>query len=291
MRLMLSLLLPLMVSSCIKQTIKTRVPQKILQAKTATLEELLNRIQEYDKISSLSSSLDVTYFSGKKESGEILKIKKQPGYILLKRPNSVHLVVQNFVTKTRELELLSVENDLSLWIRRENKLYLGKNSAKVLIAKDAPESPELTIPIRGGHIFEAVFPQSLKIDAPGFRYSMIEESDHEAKYYVLESYREGMGQRIYVDRKIWIERSSLNIARQQVYLDEGQMVGDITYSNAVLIEGFYLPLIMHIDRPLDGYALNIEFKSWRINPDLADNAFVLTTPEGTQTIHLIEKAF
>jgi len=39
----------------------------------------------------------------------------------------------------------------------------------------------------------------------------------------------------------------------------------------------------------DGYALNLEFKSWRIDPDLPDNAFVLKLPEGAQLIHLIEK--
>jgi len=50
-----------------------------------------------------------------------------------------------------------------------------------------------------------------------------------------------------------------------------------------------LPLKMHIDRPLDGYALDMEFKNWRINPDLADNAFILTPPEGAQIIHLIDK--
>ena len=46
---------------------------------------------------------------------------------------------------------------------------------------------------------------------------------------------------------------------------------------------------IHIDRPLDGYALNLEFKSWRIDPDLPDNAFSLKLPEGVQIIHLVEK--
>ena len=50
----------------IKKNIKIEVPQKILQAKTASFEELLGMLQRYDRIHSLSSCLDVTYFSGKK---------------------------------------------------------------------------------------------------------------------------------------------------------------------------------------------------------------------------------
>jgi hypothetical protein len=290
MGLCLCLLAGLLTSGCVvKRTIKTRVPDKILQAKTATLEELLQLIQSYTKIQCLSSSLDVTYYSGKKESGVIQEIRKQPGYILLRRPDSVQLVVQNFVTKTKELDLLSIDDTLSLWIRRGNKLYLGKNSARELIAEDSADGGEFTIPVRGAHIFEAIFPQSIKIDEPGMRYSKEEAGDSEAKYYVLGFYREGSNQRIHTTRRLWIERSSLTIARQQVYLDDGQLVSDITYSKTGLIDGYSLPLNMHIDRPLDGYALDLEFKSWRINPDLADNAFVLMPPEGAQIIHLKEK--
>ncbi len=277
-------------SGCrIKRTIKTHVPEKVLQAKTATLEELLKLLQKYDDIQCLSSRLDVTYSSGKRESGVIQEIRKQPGYILLRRPNSTQLVVQNFVTKTKELELLSVEDNLSIWISRGNRLYLGKNSAKELILEESADSPAFTVPIRGGHVFEAVFPQGIRIGEPGSLYSLEESSDSEAKYYVLAFYREGLRRRIHTERKLWIERSSLTIARQQVYLESGQLESDITYSNSIPIDGYYLPTTMRIDRPLDGYALNLEFKSWRINPVLADNAFILTPPAGAQVIHLSEK--
>ncbi len=126
----------------IKKNIKIEVPQKILQAKTASFDELLGMLQRYDRIHSLSSFLDVTYFSGKKESGVIQEIKKQPGYILLRRPDSTILVVQNFVTRTRELEVLSVADDLSIYYRRENALYVGKNSAKNLMVENGANSSE-----------------------------------------------------------------------------------------------------------------------------------------------------
>ena len=92
-------------------------------------------------------------------------------------------------------------------------------------------SSGFTIPIRGGHIFDAIFPAKRK--NRGTRYSIPWKRTVRTKYYVLGFFREGDGQRIYTERKLWIERSRLTIARQQVYLSEGPMVSDITYSNPV----------------------------------------------------------
>jgi outer membrane lipoprotein-sorting protein len=155
--------------------------------------------------------------------------------------------------------------------------------------EDAESSNNFSIPIRGGHIFEAIFPQSIQVDAPGFLFSLEEEADARAKYYILSVYKEGATKRIYAVRKLWIERSSLSIARQQVYLEDGRVASDINYSDETEVNGFKLPLHMHIDRPLDGYALNLEFKSWRTDPDSPDNAFSLKLPDGVQIIPLVEK--
>lgn len=285
------LMLPLAVlSGCgIRKTVKIEVPEKILAARTASFEELADMLQGYDRIRSLSSSLDITYSYGKRESGVIQEIRKQPGYILLRRPDATHLVVQNFVTKMRELEVLSEGDALSIYYRRENALYVGKNSARNLVVASRGDSGEFSIPIRGAHIYEAIFPQSIRFDAPGFLYSMEEASDAEAKYYVLNVHREGASRRILPVRKLWVERSSLAVARQQAYLEDGQVASDISYSNETEVDGLRLPLRIRIDRPLDGYALDLEFKGWRVNPDLPDGAFSLKLPHGVPIIHLVEK--
>ena len=67
------------------------------------------------------------------------------------------------------------------------------------------------------------------------------------------------------------------------------MVSDILYSDEVQIDGFPLPLQIHIDRPVDGYMLDLKFKGWSINPELPDDAFELTAPPGAETVRLKEK--
>jgi len=269
----------------IKQKVRVQVPPSIQQAKTASYDELLGILKSYDKISDLrSSGLRLTLIYGKRESGELEKYRSAPGYILLRKPDSTHMVLQNPVSKTTVLDLLSVDEDFSAWIPSRNKFYIGKNSAKELVFDDT------TIPIRGTHIFEAIFPHDLSLGARGIRTSLNEELNASAKYYVLSVYRDDGAPRIHTIRRIWIERSELTIARQQFFHENGQIdqiASDIEYSDMEQANGFFLPLKIHIDRPLDGYALTLEFKSnsWRVNEGLPDNAFILKPPEGAQIVH------
>ncbi len=265
----------------IKQKVKVQVPPSIRQAKTATYDELLGILKNYDKINDLrSSGLHLTLTYGRRESGELEKYRSAPGYALFRRPDSTHMVLQNPVSKTTVLDLLSVDDNFSVWIPSRNKLYIGTNSAKELVFEDT------TIPIRGAHLFEAIFPQGIKA-GHGIRTSLEEAVDANAKYYVLSEYKDDGTPRIHTIRRIWIERSELTVARQQFYQEDGQITGDIEYTEMERINDFFLPLKIHIDRPIDEYALTLEFtrKSWRINVGLPDNAFILKPPEGAQIIH------
>ena len=98
----LSLVAGLTASGCsIKRTIKTAIPPP---SKTATFDELLNIIRDYDKINNLSAaSLKLTLSYGKRESGELQEYRSAPGYILLRRPDSTHLVLKNPVTGTADI--------------------------------------------------------------------------------------------------------------------------------------------------------------------------------------------
>jgi hypothetical protein len=280
------------ISGCsVKKTAMVAVPPKIAQAKTATFEDLLHIVNNYSKIYELSSNdLRVTLTTGRLESGILEKYKKARAYVLLRRPDSIRLVIQDPILKSAQLDMLSVGDDFYLWIRSRNEFYIGKNSAKVLIAPDLPESPE--IPIRPRDIFDAILPEGINTGAMGAtRIALEEDVDAEAKYYVLTIYKEGIASVSYTLRKIWIERASLTIARQRFFDEKGMIVGDVVYSGMEMLEGFALPLKIHMDRPREGYALDLEFNegSWRVNPRLQDKAFVLTPPQGAKIIHLEEK--
>ena len=262
------------------------VSPKILAARTAVFSELLAIVNQYENISDLKSSgIKVTLTLGKWESGRQEEYRSAPGYILLRRPSSLHVVIQNpVIYKTTLFEAISDGDDFSAWIRDTNKVYKGRNSAKELISDDRPDG----IPIRPDHLYEAIIPAGIDPAEPGLRISLEESADKNSKYYILSVYTEGIQPLIHAVRRIWIERSQLAISRVQSFDETGRIIGDIEYSEMMPVDGFLLPMRINLDRPEDGYALALEFSngSWGVNSELDDDSFILPHREGAEVVLL-----
>jgi hypothetical protein len=293
-------------SGCIKTGYVVPVPANLAQDKTASFDELIKIIHTDDSLKSLQcSNIKATLTLGKVESGKLEEFRRSQGYILLKRPDLLNLRINSPIGGAL-LELFSKDDQFDAWFR--GKMYTGKNSAKGDLVPDNGE--EFKIPARPQHLFDAIMPPA--IDASGVFVSLEEQTAQKlgsdeitvkqknnrrqknqaietARYYVLSFGRQGAGNRIHVFRKTWIERTGLTIARQQMFSEEGQIVGDCQYFERIQIDGVSLPLIINIDRPSNGYSLKLECTGWKVNPDLEDKVFIINRP-GAETIHLIEKA-
>ncbi len=272
----------------VKKTVEIEVPSKIIEAKSATFDELLDLLRGYDKISSLAcNNMRVDFVTGDRARGELQDYRDARGYILLQRPASLHWVLQLPITKTTLIDLLSVGDDFKMWYPRKRQFFIGKNSYQELIAEEFSEGIEFTA--RPEHIFQAILPKSIELDSENTRVVMKESIEEAAKYYVLSVSREVGEFRQIPIRDIWIERSGLIIEMQQTYLETGEISSIIRYSEYVLQNGLSLPLKIQIDRPLDEYTLDLEFEAWRINPKLPEKAFILTPPPEAQLIQFKEK--
>ena len=273
----------------VKTEIKTDVSPKLLAARVADFDELLAIVNQYEKISDLKSSgMKATLTLGKWESGSQEEYRSAPGYILLRRPSSLHVVIQNpVIYKTAIVEAVSEGDEFSAWLRDTNKVYKGRNSAKKLVSDDRPDG----IPLRPDHLYDAIIPVGIDPSEPGLRISLEESADKIAKYYIISVYREGTPPLINITRRVWIERSQLVISRIQLYGDGGRLIGDIAYSEMTPVDGIPLPLKIDIDRQEDGYSLMLEFTngSWGVNSGLDDDSFVLPAREVTEIILLRER--
>jgi hypothetical protein len=269
-----------------KHTVEIQVSPKITSARSATLEELLNIIGKYDQIFDLQcSDLKVFLTTGKWESGKQDEFKRAPGYLMMRRPDSLRLVLLSPVLiKSTIFEVVSSGDDFSAWLRNKNKVYKGKNSARELVADDLPDG----IPLRPPHIFEAILPSNINIKDAAIRVSVEETTDKFARYYMLSVYKEGVPPRIHTIRKIWIERSQLAISRQQIFELDGRMLCDVEYEEMQQIGGFDLPGSINLNRPEDGYSLKMIFakNGWKVNSKIEDDAFILAHREGAETVYL-----
>ena len=283
-----TLLLGLLVmgSGCVKRTVNVPVSARVREAKTATLEELLSQLDGYtNKILSLSSaSVRVTFSSGRLDAGKLQEYRSAPAYILLKRPDMIRLNVQNPLTKTTIVELVSRGEEFFVWYPRENKFFTGRNDVKEFEVEGQPAFSARPI-----HLFEAILPRNVAPTAPEERIALTEEQDASTKYYVLMLFHETGGPRMTPVRRLWIDRSNLAVARMETFAEDGARTSTVDYSDFVETDGFILPLAVRMERPADRYLLSLQFKAWRVNPDLPDSAFVLTPPDGAQHVVLKER--
>ncbi len=269
----------------IKRKVSVEVPARVLAAREAGFDRLVDIVNGYGTIPDLANArMKVTLTYGRWESGEQEEYKRAPGYLLVRPPDRLRLVVQNPITKTAIFDVLSVGDDFSAWVPGKLRFYRGKNSADSLVLEELPGG----IPLRAPHLYEALVPAGLDLAAPGMKVGLEEAADREAKYYILSSCREGAGARIHCLRRIWIERSQLAVARQQIYREDGRLLSDIEYLGMEPIDGVYLPGEIRLTRPEDGYAVKLEFEreSWRVGRGLKDEAFVLSPPPEAEIVNL-----
>jgi hypothetical protein len=285
----ISIVALLALSGCsIKTTVNVPVPKNLAQDKTANLDELLEIVSRNDRIESLRSHIHISLTSGKAETGVLEKTGKGHGVIALKRPDLLLLYIRHPVLPNNVFELASQGDDFKAWNSKNNKIYTGKNSAKVLVPANSQSGEEFNFPGRPLHIFDAILPKSIDLESAGVRVSLEAEPGQETRYYVLVYSEDDGAHRSHFLRKIWIERTGLTIARQQVYGKDGKIVSNTQYSQVTQIDGFSFPLTIDMDRPQDGYSLKLEFDDLRINPDMNNDLFSINRP-GAENVPLVEK--
>ena len=132
-------------------------------------------------------------------------------------------------------------------------------------------------------------PPELDLQNRRLRIAREEQQDLQAKYYVLSLY-EDMGEVLLRPlRKLWIERSELVVVKQETFAPDGTVESVIGYSDFGMADGVRLPFSVSIDRPGDGYSLDLNFKTWKLNPALEDDAFTLNPPPRATLVRLKEK--
>src|SRR4029079_10549767 len=84
--------------------------------------------------------------------------------------------------------------------------------------------------------------------------------------------------------KIWIDRTNLQVTRKQLFTGDGAVQTDVQFSGYTQLSGVMFPQVIDIERPIEDYNVKITFQpsSMRLNGKLADDAFQLDQPSGSE---------
>ena len=275
----------LLLSGCgaVREKEKFQAPETYLQAKTVTEPELIDLINiSYAGIDSISiSRFNVEFTGGSMEDGYFEKYRKANGYLVAKRPDSIFVNILNPLTKSSVLTMASAENLFQIWIPSKNQYVTGPSDIEREV-----ENPVYNA--RPSHFIQGVMMEPIELDNPELSYYIVEEDDGAFRYYVLVVLGRTSGSsRLSLHRKIWIERSSMQVRKQQYFIDS-RVISDIVYGPSVQVENRLVPTTVRINRPLDKYSIDfeIETESVRLDRELKPGVFAVPKPPGAEFIRV-----
>ena len=255
------------------------VIQKVLNA---TLDQLLTQLAQQDSaIQTLSASVDITATTGGEHEGQVKENPTFAGYILLRRPADMHVIMLAPVFRSRALEMVSDGKEFKLFIPSRNKAVVGtdeftqsgKNGLENLrpyIIRDA-----LLIPTAGPNEFVSLTKDSRILPPEPGKKDSTEEPDYDVT--ILRPRADKVLETV---RVIHFGRVTLKPYKQDIYDHDGRIVTTVQYDKYQKFGDLTYPTSILISRPLDEYKLKLDITKLNINQKLDDEQFVLKFPEG-----------
>lgn len=254
---------------------------------TATQQELIDGInRQAEAIHSLKATVDIDSSSGGLKKGSETQYKEIRGYVLARKPDSLHMIGLMPFVRTTAFDMVSDGREFKLWIPPKNKFVIGQNRVMIPNANLPMEN------IRPQNIYEALLIR--RID-PNDEIAVLEngyETLHDSKGhrvlqddYELTVIKKADGAWV-LERKIIFGRTDLKPRRQFIYSEDGKVATDAHYANYKDYSGFSFPSRIEIYRPQEEYDITLNMLKLEINTPLRDDQFVLAQPPGATVVHL-----
>lgn len=255
--------------------------------KEASQSQLIDSIdQQAEAIRSLKATVDIDSAAGGIKKGTETQYKEIRGYILARKPDSLHMIGLMPFVRTTAFDMVSDGQDFKLWIPPKNKFVIGENKIKT----PNPDQPMESI--RPQNIYEALLIRHID---PQTEIAVMEngyETLHDAKGHrilqedyeltVIHKYDDGWR----LSRKIIFGRTDLRPHRQYIYDEDSKVATDARYAEYKDFNGTSFPSRIEIYRPQEEYDITLNILKLEINTPLKDEQFVLEQPPGAVVVHL-----
>lgn len=240
-----------------------------------------------NEIRSLSATIELVASTGGGQTGQIKEFPSFSGYIFLRKPEDLRVLLLVPVLRSKALDMVSDGKTFTLLIPPRNRAIVGTNNP---VSKPSSNGLENLRPY--------VFFDSLLVQGPGpdeivsrtldtrifedpTTKQLIEEPD-----YDIEMLGKPDGQIVHTQRVVHISRQTLLPYRQDIYDRAGQIVTRASYSNYQDFGSIRFPTTIRIERPLDQYAITLTFTKLTFNDKLDDDQFELKLPDTVQVQHM-----
>ncbi len=275
---------------------KTKVAVRPLFEK-ADIESLKEEVNRFADAKSLSSKIYIKFEDNTfAESGIAEKYKTADGEIIVQRPANIYFAVKVPFVGTDIAQMTSNGNEFCVAVlygvdEKYKKFVCGSNNADYTKLRDkiSQQNGDSTTEkraisafasLRPQHFTESLLMSPIKIKDDGFIYVQSEFEQEETDtstqkggaasrlirgYYFLDELKVGEDGNAKIMRRFWFNRVvKVNLARQQVFDNDGQLITDIVYGAEGKIGEngeLTMPLKVTVTRPQEKYKVTLEYKS------------------------------
>jgi outer membrane lipoprotein-sorting protein len=266
-------LICVLMSGCLARRRSMARPSSAKPLQITELPALLAEIEkQYEGIRNFSATVDMTPALGTTEKNHITEYKDVRAYIRFRKPADIALYGLMPFVHTTLFQMVSNGDEFKLYIPSKDRFIVGHNS----IAQPSPNKLEN---LRPQHFLDALVVQP--VDTKTFKPVLENFTDEDNAYYIVHEIRELPGGALRLHRQIWYSRIDMNMARQLIFDDAGNILTDARYSEWHSYDNVPFPKHIEINRPRDEYAMVLDVVKMEINKGVPADQFVLAQPEGT----------
>lgn len=266
-------------------------------AQSATVDQLVELVNtQFNGVQSLNASVGIVASAGGSLTGNVTDYPEFNGYILLRKPADMRIIMLVPVLHTTAMDMVSNGTDFKLWIKPKNCALEGSEVPSLPAAGQQPPSMALcnntTVPatvtrwpqifldsmlIRGVGADELVSLTSdtqILVSANGKRAT--EQSDYDLS--ILR--RKGVSNELVPLRVIHFNRMTLLPYRQDIYDDQGRLATTTLYDQYKTFGDKQFPTVLTIKRPLEQFEVRMTINKLTVNQKMEDDQFELNIPAG-----------
>jgi outer membrane lipoprotein-sorting protein len=263
----------------IRTVAKTRPAEVVI---SASLDQLLSQVEtRFNDTQSINATVEIVASEGGARQGQIKEFTSLSGYIFLRKPEDLRVLIRLPVLGSQALDMVSNGKIWKLWVPPK-KIAMTGTSETTESKQHGLESlrPKVifdSLLVRGlapGQVVDMT-QDSRVVPDPKDKKQLIEEPDYELT--ILEPPQSNIAHTL---RVIHIGRSTLLPYQQDIYDENGHVVTQAFYSNYQYFGDIPFPMKIEIKRPQDQYGLAITITKLTLNQKIEDDQFELKFPEG-----------
>lgn len=256
---------------------------------SATKAELVKQYNDLARsIASVNMAVNIRLTAGSSYTGTIEQYHEINGFILAQKPSKIRVIGQVPVVGKNIFDMESDGETFHIFIPSKNQFVVGPANL---------ERPSLK-PIenlRPQHLVDAIFWRPIEQGMP----VLVEETTlGPQNFYIMTVVRVAANDRTNdgvasltdwtIARKIWFDRSDLDLARIDTFDTGGKAVSLARYSGWDTFGSVRYPRKIVLNRPLNDYELEIAVNRLTANEPLAPDRFELPQPPGTELVRVSE---